>query len=483
MKRTQNSRPLCVDLDGTLIKTDTLLEAIWIYLRKHPFAIFAIITWLFKGRLFFKNQIFSKVNIDVRYLPYREDLLEYLRQQKNQGRRLVLVTASPLKVAKSIASHLNIFDEVYGTDFQSNLKGQAKADLLREKFGKKKFDYIGDSTVDLTVWEQTEDAYVVTDNQNLLRRVKEKATIQKVFVARERSLFKAIAKQIRVHQWAKNILIFLPMILSHRYNELSIWLWSVQAFWAFSFASSAVYVINDMLDIESDRQHLHNRHRPLAAGDLPLTATLLFVPILIFASASLALTLSWQFSLILLAYLIITTLYSVVLKQVVLADIIVLALLYSWRVLAASIATGIQMSEWFLIFAIFFFCSLALLKRCSELILVKSREEQENPRRGYLVGDLPLLVSFGVGAGYLSVLVLALYLADPAVVSQKQYPVVLWFMCPLLLYWISRMWLKAYRGQMPTDPLVFALRDNVSYSLMIVISFLWLLSRGSIFAF
>lgn len=478
LKRSQNPRPLCVDLDGTLIKSDSLVEAAWVYLRSHPFAFWYLLLWLFEGRSQLKNKLFSAVKLNVASLPYNEEILSYLKEEKIQGRRLILVTASSILLAQDVANYLQIFDEVYGSEEAINLKGKRKAERLNQLYGRKGYDYIGNSYHDLPVWEDAKENLVVSNSKRLVRRVRSITDDFKVFRSTTHGFVKALALQIRVHQWAKNMLIFLPMILSHRYHEWSIWLASIVAFVAFSLSSSAVYVVNDMLDLEADRHHPHNRRRPFAAGELSLILGIVLVPFLLTLSLTLALIVSMPFFWVLISYLLITTLYSTWLKQLVLADIIILALLYSWRVLAGSMATGIELSEWFLTFAIFFFCSLALLKRSSELILLKSRSETSNPRRGYLTDDLPLLVSFGVGSGYLSVLVLALYLNDPLVVAQKQFPLILWLMCPLLLYWISRMWLKAYRGQMPTDPLVFALRDNVSYSLLIIISVLWLLSRG-----
>jgi 4-hydroxybenzoate polyprenyltransferase len=467
-----------VDLDGTIIRSDTLIEALWIFVRRKPWSLWKLFIWLWQGRSRFKASLFAEVQLNPQWLPYHQEVLNFLKQEKNQGRRLILVTAAPLEIAKNVAAHLTLFDEVMASTDTQNLKGDVKARALAEKFGDQGFDYMANSSVDMAVWEKANQSLVVSDSDRLVAKVRSKTKLQQAFRISRSSQWRLVFKQIRVHQWVKNALIFLPMILSHQYDSLSVWLQSLLAFGAFSLTSSAVYVLNDLFDLESDRQHPQNRARPFASGELSLFWAFVLLPVLLLGAALLTWTQPLPFIISLASYLALTSLYSFRLKEIVLADILVLASLYSWRVFAGSMATGIDLSEWFLTFAIFFFFSLALLKRSAELISFEKSATAVNPRRGYRVTDLPLLVCFGVGSGYLSVLVLALYLNDPNVLAKKEMPVVLWLICPFLLYWVSRMWLKAYRGEMPTDPIIFAIKDNVSYGLLLTIAGLWLLSRG-----
>lgn len=468
--------PLCVDLDGTLVKTDTLIEAIFVLLRDNPYYLFLIPLWLFKGRLGFKNEVFRHAKLDVSSLPYNKDVLDIITTEKDKGRIIVLVTASPHAVAEPVASYLGLFSQVLATDEKTNLKGSAKAKLLCDKFGEKGFDYMGDSKVDLKVWEKAERSFLVNTSKGVEKKARRIANVVKS-IPNQSSLVKLLMKQVRVHQWAKNILIFLPLFLSYRIDELALWLSCLHAFASFSMLSSSVYVLNDLLDLDADRRHPDNKKRPFASGDLPLSWGGILFPLLLTAGIISSATLSGEFFQLILGYFILTSLYSFKLKKVVLADILILASLYSWRVVAGAVACGIILSHWFISFSIFFFLSLALVKRSSELILMEKENMKKNSRRGYVVSDLPLLLAFGVSSGYLSILVLALYISTPEVQSSNASPEILWACLPFLLYWLSRIWLKAYRGEMPSDPLVFAMKDKLSYTLIFLIGVMWVIAK------
>jgi 4-hydroxybenzoate polyprenyltransferase/phosphoserine phosphatase len=470
-------RPLCVDMDGTLLCSDSLMEAICAILRRNFFDILRLPFWLSRGKTYFKARVYDRVDIDVSRLPFRLDLLESLRIEQKRGRKLVLATGAEQSFARRVADQLGIFSEVYGSDKDTNLVGAAKARRLVERFGDKGFDYVGDSRVDLAVWKHAHTAWIVSSDHSLLHAAERVIPLEKRFEKPGLRL-KVLVKALRVHQWSKNFLIFLPMLLSGHYLNLWQWMHCVLAFFSYSFIASSVYILNDLLDIEADRRHPDNRKRPFAAGTMSIGKGVLLAPLLLASGLSIGAWLSAVYFWVVTGYFVMTCLYSLRLKQVVMADIIVLSILYTWRVLAGGVATSIVISEWFLTFALFFFLSLALLKRCSELILMEQNNQKKNVRRGYLVADLPLLVSVGVANGYLSVLVLALYINDPKVASHMRYPQALWILCPMLLYWISRMWLKAYRGAMPTDPLVFALRDKTSYVIAFLTGVLWLSARA-----
>ena len=473
--------PLCVDLDGTLLRSDSLYEALFDLVRRKLYLIFFLPFWLRLGKAYFKRRVYELSDLDVSRLPYREELLTALKAEKARGRRLILVTGCHHVLARKIAEHLGFFDETFATAGTLNLVGEAKADFLVQRFGVRGFDYVGNSRADLEVWKQAASAWVVSPKRSLLAAAERCAPIAKSFQEHPAWL-PVLAKALRVHHWSKNFLLFLPLLLSESILERALWGRCLLAFFSYSFISSSVYILNDLLDIEADRRHPDNRKRPFAAGTLSIPAGLVLAPFLL----SLGLGMAWKLSLayfaVLLGYFLLTSLYSFRIKQMVMADIICLATLYTWRIWAGGVVTGIPISEWFLIFSLFFFMSLAFLKRCAELIVMEQTQQKKNSRRAYLVSDLPLLIGVGLSNAYLSVLVLALYIHDPKVAQQMRYPDLLWALCPLLLYWVSRVWLKAYRGVMHTDPLVFALRDKASYLLAFLAGALWLFARGTLFS-
>lgn len=469
---------LVVDLDDCLIQTDLLWEQVALLARDKPWLLPLLCFWLIKGRLFLKKKLLKLVTVDVTSLPYRQEILRYLQAAKEQGRTIVLATASLQGLAEQVADFLGCFDRIYGSREQ-NLKGSAKAQLLVAEFGVGGFEYVGDSRSDIAVWQQAGAGKLVSRSFWLRRRVRQHTPRVSLFQQSPGpGRLNSLARQIRVHQWSKNALVFMPLILSHQYANLKVWQQSALAFVAFSMISSIVYVINDLLDLESDRLHPENRRRPFASGQLPIRWAPFLLLILLSFGGLLTLSLGWKFVLALVSYFVLTSIYSLFLKRVAVADLLVLATLYSWRVLAGSFASGIALSQWFLTFAIFFFFSLALLKRCAEIKLVAASGDMLNKRRGYLVEDLQILVTAGISAGYLSVLILALYLNDPMTKTLHAYPQFLFLVCPLLLFWMTRLWLFASRGAMPSDPVIFALKDNVSYLVLLIISMIWLLAQG-----
>jgi 4-hydroxybenzoate polyprenyltransferase len=473
----EEKRPLVVDLDGTLLQSDSLLESVCAVIRRRFFDLFALPIWLSRGLPYFKQRVYARNDSDVSRLPYNLDILEALRIEQKRGRKLILATGAHEDFALKVADHLGIFSETFGSNASTNLTGTTKANRLLERYGVKGFDYAGNSRVDKAVWRHASTAWLVSDSESFSREVKQIIPVAKEFRFGPPRI-KVYAKALRVHQWAKNLLIFLPTMLSHRYFDTFNWILCLLAFASFSFIASSVYLLNDLLDIEADRQHPDNKKRPFAAGTLSIASGWSLAPLLLSFGLGIGLYISVAYFWVVLGYFAMTCLYSVKLKQVALADIVALAVLYTWRVLAGGVATETIISEWFLTFALFFFLSLALLKRCSELILLEQNQEKKNKRRGYVVSDLPLLLSFGVASSYLSVLVLALYLNDSRVAVQLRYPEALWTLCPILLFWLSRLWLMAYRGKMTTDPLVFALRDRTSYIIALAAGSLWLLARG-----
>ena len=452
--------PLCVDLDGTLIRSDVTFESICLLARKHPGQLWHLPFWGCGGRVTLKNQLARFVSIDPAALPYNEQLLEWLRQQKAQGRMLVLATASHIGHAQAIAAHLGLFDAVVATDQETNLKGIHKAAALASRFGIKGFDYVGDAMADLPIFKAARKTILINPTAALVRAAQDCAEISAILRDPPPS-WTIRLKALRAHQWVKNILVLVPFALGHQWSEL--FTSGLLAMLAMSMAASSAYLLNDLLDLEADRHHPRKRLRPLACGAMSLREALLWIPAL-FAGAVLVglVTLPWPFVLILLGYYTTTLLYSWVLKGIALLDVLVLAGLYTIRLAAGAAAGSIAISSWLLAFAIFLFLSLALLKRYTELLVMQTEGRQSLMGRGYAVDDLALLPSLGCAAGYMAVLVLALYIDSPDILALYSHPALVWLLCPLLLYWISRVWLLAHRGQMHDDPVVFAIEDRTS---------------------
>lgn len=454
-------RALCVDLDGTLIKTDMLLEGILALLRSRPLHACMIPFWLLRGKATLKSEIAKRVAIEAATLPYRQPLLEHLEKECASGRRLFLATASPVEFARTIAEHLGFFSGVVATDGGENLVGREKAKRLCELFGEKNFDYAGNDRKDLAVWRCSGEAILVNSSGRMRDQVEASTKVAACFNDRTASIGTYV-RALRLHQWIKNLLIFVPIIAIHRVTDLALLRATLLALFAFSFVASAVYLLNDLLDLPSDRQHPDKKLRPLASGELPIHHALFLVPALLGAALGLGFFLSSLFEAVLMGYFVATVAYSLALKRLAVLDVIVLAGFYTVRIVAGSVATHIPPSFWLLAFSMFVFLSLALVKRYSELSLLQRSGSQNAAGRGYGVEDLPLLVNLGCASGYLSVLVLALYITSANSHVYYRHPEAIWLLCPILLFWISWLWLKAHRGQICEDPIIFALRDPVS---------------------
>lgn len=453
--------PLCVDLDGTLVRTDILMESVLGLVKKRPWALIQIAGWLLQGKAHFKERIADLVDLDVRTLPYDARVLALLSAERERGRILVLATATHRKYAHQIAEYLGCFDEVIATDANTNIKAEIKGQALVSRFGEGGFDYLGNDQADLSVWRRARQAIVVNPPSGLVKKVEKVAHVAHV-LDRPRATVRSYGKALRLHQWLKNILVFVPLLTAHKVNDLTAITASVVAYFAFGLVASSVYVLNDLMDLEADRQHVRKRHRPFAAGEISLVQGILMVPTLLVAGALLCTWLRPMFGITLVAYYCITLVYTFRLKQLVLVDVIALAALYTLRIVAGAAAIDVVPSFWLLAFSVFIFLSLALVKRYSELLVMRQDGKEAPEGRGYQLGDLSVLVSLGAASGYTAVLVAALYINSGDVLRLYRHPEALWMLCPLILYWISRVWLLAHRGEMHDDPVVFAIRDSWS---------------------
>jgi 4-hydroxybenzoate polyprenyltransferase len=452
--------PLCLDLDGTLTSVNTLHESLLGLARYSPLSIFALPGWLSKGKARFKREISTRVNIDVASVPFRPELLEWINAERIGGRRLVLATAADRSIAEAVARHLGIFDEIVASDGTVNLSGEAKRRVLVERFGEKGFDYAGNDSCDEIVWSSSRRAIVV-GSPALVERVRQITEVERTFTAASGGVMTWL-KAIRLHQWVKNGLIFLPALLAHKILQPDILLDSLLAFLAFGMCASSVYLVNDLFDLVSDRHHLHKHHRPFASGTLSARNGLIAAIVLLSASVLLAMLINPRFCMVLSGYYVITWAYSLRLKRAALVDVMTLAGLYTIRIIAGAAATTIPLSFWLLAFSVFIFLSLGFVKRYTELNEALQAGKTGSHGRGYWASDLPLLLTLGTAAGYCTVVVMALYINSTDSQALYSHNKPLWLICPLLLYWISRVWLLTTRGQMHDDPIVFALRDRIS---------------------
>ena len=454
--------PICVDLDGTLIRADMAFETLLAVLRRKPWLALAMPFWLLRGRAAFKDRLAAGADFDPAALPYNEPLLAWLREQRSQGQHLVLATASNRRVAERIAEYLGLFDEVLASDATRNLKGEEKRRRLTERFGSKGFDYVGNSDADVAVWSEARSAVLVNVPPQVAKRAEEVTRVVRTFEsARPRTLF---LETLRVQQWAKNLLVFVPLIASHLILEPQVFRAGLLMFAAFCLCASSAYVVNDLVDLAADRAHPEKRRRPFASGTLPVAYGLLLAPALAAGGLSIALFLGRPLAMaVLVLYFLVTLGYSFFLKRQPLLDVFTLSGLYTLRIIAGHEATGIVYSPWLLSFSMFLFLSLALNKRVSELGGLRLRGATEAAGRGYRAGDRDQLNVFGVVSGFLACLVLALYINSAAVVPLYNRPLLLWLLCPLMLYWICRIWILAHRGLMGEDPIAFAVRDPVTY--------------------
>jgi 4-hydroxybenzoate polyprenyltransferase len=467
--------PLCVDLDGTLLATDCLWESFVQGLKQNPFILFQVPFWLLKGKANLKNHLAQYANFDVIPLPENRRFINWLATQVVLERDLYLVSASDQSLVSAIGDQFGIFKEAIGSRDGLNLRGRNKADYLVERFGKEGFDYAGNDFSDVHIWERSKTAIMVHPAKRLVEKVPE---YKRLVIMEDRpSLPMAFIKAIRPHQWVKNLLIFVPLLTAHVWYQPQSWLSALLAFVSFSFCASAVYLINDLADLRSDRMHNTKRNRPFASGVLPLYYGLIGSGALLAFSLLIMVFANYESGLpVLGVYFVATCLYSFWLKQVAGVDIIFLAGLYTIRLALGAAVVEVEISEWLLAFSLFFFLSLALAKRFSELYNIKEESRGKVAGRGYFTADLNLMAMLGSSSGYLSILVLALYVSGESVARLYQHPKWILLVCPIMLVWVTRLWLVTHRGAMDEDPIHFAVKDGFSYGTIFSLGIIALLA-------
>ncbi len=449
--------PLVADVDGTLIKSDLLIESFFMLLSTKPLHALEALGSLLRGRAAFKARLAQETRLDMARLPFNPGILALLKSEKRKGRKLYLASGSDRKYVEALARNLGIFSGVFASDGKTNLSGPAKAKALCAAFGEGGFDYAGDSGKDKAVWLKAKGVLVVGTTHAFLNGIRRQFPHARGLDERRLSL-KDYLRAMRVHQWLKNLLIFVPCLLAHRYQIHDLYILGL-AFLSFSLCASSAYIANDLLDLRNDRQHPTKYTRPLASGRVPIIHGIWMVPLLLLAALALAYKLPAGFLALLAVYYITTMAYSVWLKRKTIVDVVTLAGLYGLRLAAGSLAVAVLLSTWFVAFSVFLFLSLALVKRCTELIDQGGKGRKDIAGRGYLLLDLPMLEAMAAATGYIAILVFALYINSPAVNGLYRTPEYLWAICLVLFYWISRILVLTHRGDMHDDPVVFAATD------------------------
>jgi 4-hydroxybenzoate polyprenyltransferase/phosphoserine phosphatase len=475
---------LCVDLDGTLVKSDTLVDSALALARHHPASLLLLPGWLLQGKAALKRHLTAAVSLDVAHLPYNREVLQYLEQQHASGRPIYLATAADAGLAQRIADHLGLFTGVLASDGATNLAGHNKLAAFRQLFGDN-FCYIGNARPDLPLLQVCHEPMAANPTSGLRSALRSAKIVPVRVFSEQVSPLRAWSKALRLHQWAKNVLLFLPLLLAHSHAPGLIAA-ALVAFLSFGLCASATYIVNDLLDLDADRQHPRKRHRPFASGDLSAISGVFVSGLFLVGAALLAIAIPhiiqaispglhfvapFQINFLgwLAIYLVTTLAYSLRLKRAVVVDVIVLSGLYTIRILAGSAATGVAVSTWLASFSIFFFLSLAFVKRFAELENIVARGGSAAKGRGYNVADIEQLRSFGSASGYVSVAVIMLYISNLTAAQLYHHTNRLWLLVPVLLLWISRLWLQASRGQLDEDPVVYAITDKRSLLLGLVV--------------
>lgn len=466
-KSDANGCPLFVDLDGTLVKSDLLFEGFLALIRRNPLYLFPALGWLGRGRAYFKEQVALRTKLDIPHLPYHAPFLDFLRAEVAAGRKLVLATAANESLARQIADHLGIFQAVLASTGHRNLSSSVKLRDILQSCDQGEFDYAGNAAADLPLCRRARQAILVNAGWRLALGMRRCSVPQQIFEDRQGRILPYL-RGMRVHQWLKNLLLFFSLLTAHQWHQPRQLLAAGIGFLAFCLSASAIYLVNDLLDLPADRRHPHKRRRPFAAGEIPLAHALPLISLLLIGAMLLATRLPEPFFWVLLVYIGVTSAYSLYLKRVVLVDVVTLAGLYTLRVVAGAAAIDVAPSFWLLSFSMFIFLSLALVKRYAELRALPPRRSAAPRGRDYSHTDIAILHSMGTASGFLSIVVFALFINSPELARDYAHPEALWFLCPVLLYWIGRIWVKAGRGEMNEDPLLFAVYDRTSRLVLLV---------------
>ena len=462
--------PLCVDLDGTILETDTFVECLAIGMRKWSI-LHRIPCWAIEGKAKLKQEMACQIQLNPALLPYNASLLQYLQDQRSIGRRLFLVTAANIQIAEAVNNHLGIFEEVIASGASHNLRGEEKANALVARFGNRRFSYAGNDRTDLHVWKHAYSGVLVNTSNETARLASDLTTIEQRFDKNRPHQARALLQSLRPHQWVKNLLVFVPIVTAKAFMDFGAIVNAIFLFIAFCSTSSGLYVMNDLFDIEADRQHLNKRERPFASGRLSITSGFAMLPFLFGVGLVFSfLTHVPAVVVLLLLYSMITIAYSMILKEFSLVDVFTLSALYTIRLFSGGVVTNYHASIWLLAFSGFIFLALAIIKRTAELRTKINSQNRQVARRGYSSEDMYVIQSFGIASSFISSVVLALYIQSQAAANIYFRPQILWLLVPVILFWQCRLWLSTTRGYMDDDPIVYSAKDWVSWIVALIVA-------------
>lgn len=473
MSTSQTSIPLYVDLDGTLTKSDVSFESLILLLKTNLFYLFLLPLWFSKGLAYLKAQIAERVEVPVGQLPLNREFWAYLQEQKQAGRKLILISASNARIVSAVGEQLGLFDEVIGSDAAINLKGMNKLQHITNSCADQAFAYAGNSRADLPIWTHAREAILVNCDPDLDKGMSVRRKVRRFDCHRDnlRHLWRAM----RPHQWLKNCLLFLPLLLAHEAGDMTLILQALIGFISFSLCASSVYLLNDLVDLNNDRLHASKCKRPFASGQLPLHFGISYIPILLLSAFLLALLLPGAFIGILLLYWLLTNAYSLYLKRLFLLDVVLLASLYTLRIYAGAAAVSVTASYWLIAFSFCLFLGLAMVKRVAELVNRGLDSQDELAGRAYQSRNLELMMTVGGIASGLAVLIFIFYINAAETRTLYSSPAILWLVSPLLVFLLLRIWRFARAGRLQDDPLIFAASDRLSQAIVALSALLvWL---------
>ena len=476
MKKFNKKKIIAVDLDGTFIFTDVFHEQIINLIKINPLYIFYFFFLIFKGKAKFKSYVAQKAKLNYKNLPYNIPLINWLKLQFKSGKKIILCTGANKRTAQKIAKLFNFFSMVISSDSKINNIGINKRKILTKKFGLKGYDYVGNDYDDLIIWQGANKSYLVNTDDKLKRLVLKKTAVGKIF-NKKKNLLSEFFKLIRIHQWVKNFLIFVPVIAATEINNLSYMIKLFIAFCSMGFCASAIYILNDLFDLESDREHPNKRYRPIPSGQISIKIALILIILLICCSFIFSLYLNDHFRLGLFAYIFLSTIYTFYFKKIFLFDCVLLSILYLFRVVLGALVIEIEISNFLTIFSIFMFLSLALMKRHTELNIHNIKNYQSIPGRPYKNNNKLFLLIFGIVRGNVSSFILVLYLINIKKTYLYSSPDLLWPIIPLVFLWINWIWYKSVQRKMYDDPILFAIKDKISLMTVVFISLFYLIAQ------
>jgi 4-hydroxybenzoate polyprenyltransferase len=468
---TSGKVPLVIDLDGALLKSDLQDECALQLARRDPGAVFQILYRLARGRVAFRQFIAARGVPELEGTPARGDFIAWAESEHAAGRPIVLAAADP-GVARNAAARFRFIDEVIATDGEGVAAGRTRADVLCERFPRG-YIYAGCSLADLAVWRRASGIVLVNASGAVERQARAIGEPLAVF-PRDALTFTTLRRALRAHQWAKNALVFIPLLLGGKFHDQSAWANALLGFLALNLLASSTYLVNDLWDLGDDRRHWSKRARPLAAGQLSIRAALVMAAGGLAASFALIAWVGAAAAAMLGLYLVVAMAYSLRLKREPILDALTLAGLFTARLGLGVAATGVRFSPWLFVFSMFVFTSLSLAKRCTELSRMVEHGEVQPFGRGYKPSDEPLVLAMGIAAMFGATLIMIIYLiSDAFPAGFYSHPAFLWAFPFGLFMWLARVWLLCHRGGLQDDPVAFALKDPISlgYGTLMMIAF------------